>query len=64
MDTHQAHRVRLLISNVCLSVINIIFLQLLDIAHEIEKTFVTCSFKSDRLLHKHLQIRLSLFSGR
>ena len=64
VDAHDPDRVRLLIQDPGLSVVHIIFLQLLDITDEIKQPFVAGSLKGGRPLHKHLHICSSLSPSR
>jgi len=64
MDAHDANRIFIFANAGRLSKIGIILFQFFNIADKIKQTLVTGLFKSCRLLHQHVQIRLTNLSCR
>ena len=64
VNTHDPHCVGLFVQNSRLSVVHVIFLQLLDIADEIKQPLIARPLEGCRFLREHLHIRRALSASR
>ena len=64
MNAHQIDNIHLIVHQTGLAVVNIIFLQLLNITNKVEETLVTGALKCHSLFYQHFQIRRTLLSTR
>ena len=64
MDTDDSNNIFILTEHADFAVIHIIFLEVLNISYEVEKSHITGLLVSDRLLGQHAQIGRALRSSR
>ena len=64
MDTDDSNNIFILTEHADFAVIHIIFLEVLNISYEVEKSHITGLLVSDRFLCQHTQIGCALRSSR